>query len=340
EILDTIAKTLQAAHDAGVIHRDLKPDNVFLVDVPGERSRAKLLDFGLAKLTGEMRPDRTRAGSMLGTPQYLAPEQARGEADYRADLYGLGVMLFELVSGRLPFEGKNTVDVVSMHLLEAPPRLSTCAQGVTQELDDLVDAMLAKEPADRPSLLRVRATVDKLATPASSKVLATGIRTERARGSNLGIKLAIAGLLGALAMVITFLVVRGGSDESPKHDRRVESPPASREAKRDARREAKRDEVEVLPVAPVAPLEAKGTLVIEWKGSKAARFSIDGHAVSANEPLAMAPGTHKVAVFLNGATSTQKVQIHAGDTTRVPIKPPTRAPSRDDSLNPLNNAPR
>src|SRR5205823_268429 len=137
---------LIAAHAKGVIHRDIKPDNVFLVDVPGEDApRVKLLDFGLAKLAHEEHHMQlTATGAMVGTPQYIAPEQAKGYAiDARADIYSLGGVAFELLTGRPPFVADNAMEVVAKHLMEPPVRPSTVAAGIPPILDDVVLAMLA-----------------------------------------------------------------------------------------------------------------------------------------------------------------------------------------------------
>jgi serine/threonine-protein kinase len=157
-ILDQIIAALEAAHGQGIIHRDLKPDNVFLVE--GPQLRTKLLDFGIAKLTGvaDRRIERTRTGSLVGTPQYIAPEQARGAAiDARADLYALGILSFEMFTGRLPFEADNAADLIAKHLTEVPPRARTIAPELPAELDEILAAMLSKDAAGRPPLARIRA---------------------------------------------------------------------------------------------------------------------------------------------------------------------------------------
>jgi hypothetical protein len=216
--------------------------------------------------------------------------------------------------------------------------------------------MLAKEPVDRPSLLRVKATVEGMATPPSKQVLHTGVRTDKARSSNTKIKFAIAGMIGALAMLITFFAVRSiRSEPSPTEspaDTRAAKQESRREAKREAKREARREakaetkaapevkadaEVEPPPPPGFWPADTPGNLVIQWKGSRTARFTVNGKAASANEPVVLPPGQHKVAIFLGGKISKEMVTIVAGETTTVPIKAPVRAPSRDDSLNPLNN---
>jgi serine/threonine-protein kinase len=149
-----VCDALGAAHAAGVVHRDLKPENVLLVPDPAGW-KVKLLDFGIAKL---QRPPEafaatTRVGLTLGTPQYCSPEQARGRAvDHRADIYSLGVVLYEQLTGFLPFEADNYADVLAMHLYDPPP-----PPEVEPALATLLLGMLDKEAARRPSLAEVRA---------------------------------------------------------------------------------------------------------------------------------------------------------------------------------------
>ncbi len=121
-----ICAALIAAHGKGIVHRDLKPENIYLVDFLGEPDFVKLLDFGIAKLTEVSEGDRklTRTGMLFGTPEYMSPEQARGEhVDHRVDVYAMGCILFQLVTGRVPFEAENFMGVLSLHLTEAPPQI-------------------------------------------------------------------------------------------------------------------------------------------------------------------------------------------------------------------------
>ncbi|HEU0032095.1 MAG TPA: serine/threonine-protein kinase [Kofleriaceae bacterium] len=150
-----IASALKAAHDKNIIHRDLKPDNVFLIpdsDAPtGER--AKVLDFGIAKLAdpGATTSRRTQTGVLMGTPQYMAPEQAReaGTIDARADLYSLGCILYELLVGQPPFVGEGAGEVIAMQMFNKPEPPSTRLVAVTPEMEEIVMRLLAKEPAGR-----------------------------------------------------------------------------------------------------------------------------------------------------------------------------------------------
>ena len=125
-IVRQILRGLDHAHAAGVVHRDLKPDNIMLVERDGQRDVVKILDFGIAKVTEPASGQEvlTQAGVIFGTPEYLSPEQAVGESvDARADLYAAGVILYEMLAGRRPFESEDKVKIISMHLSHAPPRI-------------------------------------------------------------------------------------------------------------------------------------------------------------------------------------------------------------------------
>ncbi len=164
QIVRPLARALEAAHEKGVIHRDLKPDNVFLVAQRDEISTVKLLDFGIAKLAhNDHRVEKTATGAIVGTPQYIAPEQAKGYAiDHRADIYALGGIIYELLSGRPPFVADNAMEMVAKHLMEKPLPPSHFASMVAPELDDLVLRMLSKTPDGRPSLVEVCDVVERV----------------------------------------------------------------------------------------------------------------------------------------------------------------------------------
>jgi serine/threonine protein kinase len=153
-ILTQLAQGLAAIHAKGIVHRDLKPENVVLVRGPDMTEQARLLDFGIAKLaeSGEA-PSVTQAGYVLGTPEYLAPEQALGQqVDARSDLYSLGVIAFRVLTGRHPFPGPSAREFVSQHIHQEPPALLALRPDLTTHgpLVAAVMACLSKDPMFRP----------------------------------------------------------------------------------------------------------------------------------------------------------------------------------------------
>lgn len=150
-----MAKGLAAAHAAQIVHRDLKPDNLFITKRDGQ-DFVKILDFGIAKVIG-IDNKITRAGAVFGTPHYMSPEQCRGSpVDHRTDVYSLGVILYEMLVGRVPFDAENPLSILSMHLNEAPKRFSELAPGLDTppSLESLVLKCLAKHPDDRFASMR------------------------------------------------------------------------------------------------------------------------------------------------------------------------------------------
>jgi serine/threonine-protein kinase len=207
-----IAAPLAVAHEAGIVHRDLKPDNVFLIRDPegGALDQIKLLDFGIAKLESSV--NRTTIGVVLGTPAYMAPEQCRGiDCDHRADLYALGCILFELVTGAPPFGRTGSMtDVMAAHMHAPIPALPA----IDPQIARLIARLLAKAPADRPrTAVEVVFEIDRYlaAVPAP----APGPRTT--------LRLAIATATG-LALTLASIGAWVRSRRSPRHET-AELPP-------------------------------------------------------------------------------------------------------------------
>ena len=178
---EQIARGLQAVHEKGIMHRDLKPGNIFLLD-RAKRDFVKILDFGIAKVmagTRETLSDggkplvanmrQTTQGTVLGTPEYLSPEQAAGEAiDARVDIYALGCILYEMLTGELPFAGKTAFEVMNKHLSSPPmpprQRRPENAAGIPVGLEKIVLSMMQKKPANRfPSMRAVEQALREVA---------------------------------------------------------------------------------------------------------------------------------------------------------------------------------
>jgi serine/threonine-protein kinase len=152
-IVAQIAEALGASHAQGIIHRDLKPENIFLVPRAGNKDFVKVLDFGLAKLTQGNEPisHKTRTGLVMGTPYYMSPEQCEGKAevDHRADIYSLGVLLFEMLTGKVPFGGEGYGEIIVKHITMPPPSVRSIVPDLIPSFDLILFRALAKDRAQR-----------------------------------------------------------------------------------------------------------------------------------------------------------------------------------------------
>jgi serine/threonine protein kinase len=147
-----IADALSASHNRGIVHRDLKPDNVILIQRGRERDFVKVLDFGIAKLTGDQAGSRrTRTGIVMGTPAYMSPEQCegRGNIDHRTDIYALGILLYEMITGRVPFTGEGYGEILVQHLTAIPQAPSTIRGLIPPHVEQIVMKALEKRPENR-----------------------------------------------------------------------------------------------------------------------------------------------------------------------------------------------
>ncbi len=296
-ILDEAIDALAAAHAAGVVHRDLKPPNIFLAR-QGAATRVVVLDFGIAKLSGGIR-EETATGILMGTPAYLAPEQARtSQVDHRADIYALGVVAFEMLAGRRPFSGGNLDSVVGKHVaMEAPP-LADHAPGLPPAVASVVAAMMAKDPAARPGLDQVKRVLAPYlpraapAAPARRRWLIAAVLVGLAIGATV---------VGAAAL--------GGSDQaaSDAAPRVVAVNPRAADA------------------APPPPdAAAPGATLVIAVDRDDARIEVDGRLIAEatrQVTVEVAPGDHEVVVTpVEGAPQRRLVRAGSGATLAVDVR--------------------
>jgi eukaryotic-like serine/threonine-protein kinase len=146
-VVRQICDGLHHAHQKGVVHRDIKPANIFRLP----SGQVKILDFGIAQIAAAATThgDLTRTGMMMGTPRYMAPEQVRGQADHRSDIFSVGAVAYELLSGRPPFAGENPLQILEQLRTLTPPRLSELDPSLPPQLSDILDRAIRKEPEER-----------------------------------------------------------------------------------------------------------------------------------------------------------------------------------------------
>jgi serine/threonine-protein kinase len=165
-LLRQMCEVLYAAHSAGIIHRDLKPANLMIVEPDTPHELLKMMDFGLAKGDGFNPVTAPNTEFAVGTPGYMCPEQARGEEmDHRGDLYSVGVILYEMLTGQLPFAGRSTMDVLLAHATEDPPPFArfAAAHNIPLDVERVVQACLSKMASDRPDNARELADAFEMA---------------------------------------------------------------------------------------------------------------------------------------------------------------------------------
>ncbi|HLB08333.1 MAG TPA: serine/threonine-protein kinase, partial [Gemmatimonadaceae bacterium] len=208
-ILRDVAEALSYAHEHGVVHRDIKPDNVLLT-----KHHALVTDFGVAKALSAAAStgSDTSAGIALGTPAYMAPEQAAADphTDHRADIYALGVLAFEMLCGRPPFVGGTPQSVLAAHVTTAPDRSSAHRPSVPGALDALVSRCLEKKPADRPQTAEeVLEDLLAIGTPSQRSAPASTLPTARTRRA-LWVGLVTAGVIASTVLIAKVMTRRFG----------------------------------------------------------------------------------------------------------------------------------
>lgn len=220
------------AHQAGVVHRDVKPENIFIITDGSGAERVKILDFGLAKLRAGSTDYVTQAGVLFGTPLYMSPEQAIGSpVDERTDIYALGVVLYKMLTGRVPFGGSSHRDVMHQHVNDRPPRPTLFGIRVSSELEAVLFKCMRKRPEDRfSSMLEMNAALravrelhepnpDSSTSEGSNVRRATAAPTKRHRGPPPVFWLGLS--IGVCAPIAAFLIWRFTSGAAA-----VEAPPA------------------------------------------------------------------------------------------------------------------
>jgi eukaryotic-like serine/threonine-protein kinase len=293
DLVRRVAEALGAAHERGVIHRDLKPSNLFLAD--GDLERVKVLDFGVARIADA---SATRTGVMIGTPGYMAPEQARGERNVgaRSDVFALGCLLFECLTGKPPFVGDNVMAILAKVLLEDAPRVGIVRPDLPEALDDLVARTLSKSPEERP----------RDGTQLASELAALGTVTAAERPAGVG-----AGALTATERRLLCVVLIDVGTRGPDADAMRASTPAmeiemtlpSTPSHNDTIAESQRPELK--PLREIAEAHGArmqrlvdGSLVVTLLGSggtadqvmQAARCALALKSLLADTPMALATG--------------------------------------------------
>jgi tRNA A-37 threonylcarbamoyl transferase component Bud32 len=263
-IMAQVLAALEEAHAQGLVHRDLKPSNIMLIELGGERDFVKVCDFGIAKVTFADDDDRagmpTKEGLVCGTPEYMPPEQARAEPlDGRADLYAAAVILYQLVTGDIPFRGASPVETVSRHLTETPvpPSLRRADLPIPAAIDALVLRGMEKERERRfPTATAFRRALEEVLESAGGRVPAS-VRASMPTATDLAIGAGAGGQPAGRRRAGLFIVLAGALAAGAAgvalavHRRAAPPPPAASTAV--AAREPAPEPRQPQPAAPSTP---------------------------------------------------------------------------------------
>lgn len=228
-----IASALAAAHDKGIVHRDIKPDNIFLVQ-RGDVDFVKVVDFGISKSMDTDNEDvrLTQTGMVLGTPLYMSPEQARGDddLDHRIDIYALGVILYEATTGEVPFQGKNYLNILTQVIADEPKNPSELFPNIDRDLESVIMKAMAKDRDQRyQKMSEIAADLDALTDPntatTGARITAARWRQRRERRSTRSYAAWLLAVVGVGAVSVLAAVLLMGSD--PKSGNEAIAEPAA-----------------------------------------------------------------------------------------------------------------
>jgi serine/threonine-protein kinase len=325
-----IARGLGAAHAAGIVHRDLKPDNVMLVTRGDDPDFVKILDFGIAKV-GTQASKITRAGSIFGTPHYMSPEQAAGTpVDARTDIYALGIMMFEMASGAVPFDAEGFMGILSQHLYKAPPALlastartdvppafaavvmkclSKSADGRYASMDALVDDLEALERGLAPAAM-LEAGESAAGASFEPPTGTSGLALAASPAPDVTTRSSVRALAMGAALGLSLIAVAFGVVFARARGPTTEVQPAAEAAR------APGPSLEIASAAPapvIAPLPKKEKLLLLSVEPPDARVFEDGKDLG-TPPVAIhfTDGEHKTVV-VRRAGFLQKTETFAAD---------------------------
>jgi serine/threonine-protein kinase len=318
-----ICRALREAHSLGVIHRDLKPANIFLVEHGDETDFVKVLDFGLVKnVSGDGKgEDLTQTGLFMGSPKYMAPEQIRGDkVDARTDIYALGIIMYEMVTGKVPFDRPNSVNILMAHVNEEAPPLRQMNPNITvsPQVEDTIARCMAKDPDQRfRSMDEVLASLKRVGGAALTQTIsgATGEFRSLTGSSGSGPQLTNGALVGSSGANAFLSPSSSDSGSLPS--------PLSMPS----------DSAPGAPRVSQAPGKSgsKGMLVAAVVGALAIAGIIGYVALRPSHPAAAAPGapttTATAATTATTATATASAQATAPANDTAPAPPTAASPS-------------
>jgi serine/threonine-protein kinase len=337
-----MANGLAAAHEAGIIHRDLKPENIFVVTRGLDKHFVKILDFGIAKVATSGENKLTRAGAVFGTPHYMSPEQAAGSPlDHRTDVYSLGVMLYEMISGLLPFTADNFMGILSQHMYQAPPPLGklNLDPPCPAELEAIIFKCMSKAPDDRyPDMTALSADLqrfqdghvpDAVAEMASRpEGLSVGVSPDKPKKMPWLRVVAVGAIVMGATLGTVLVIVQGPAGTTNPDTGASATPPIGPSA------------IVVQKVKVVVIVEPLSAVATANFGGKKIKFPDDRVEVEAGKTVTLeveAAGFENQKITLDGKTDVVRVKLvplaGAGTASALPEWPTGRPASTKGGSN-------